>query len=194
MRDQVVRAAFHRQVLKDEHNKPDTFVIDELGLRNGEIRADIAVVNGKMIGYEIKTAKDTLLRLNNQMVAYNEVFDHVYIITAPNHLEKVINFIPEWWGVYLIDTKDGNACSFILYRKAQLNKCRKTLGLVQLLWKNEVLEILNSIMKCDVKPSVTKEDLYDILSNICASERLSKMVIQYLKMRVGWRKDPILLS
>ena len=193
MRDSVVRKAFHQKVLKIEHDKIDTFVIDELGLRNGEIRADIAVVNEKMSGYEIKTERDTLNRLCNQILAYNEVFDKVYIVTAHNHLTKVLNTVPPWWGVYIIKISDASNFSFYLYRKAQLNKRLKCLGLAQLLWKNEVLEILNAKMKFNIKSSVSKEELNDILSGICASRRLSKLVINYLKTRPGWRRDPAIL-
>lgn len=194
MKDRIVRKAFHQKVLTADHDKPDTFVIDELGLRNGEARADIAVVNGKMIGYEIKTEKDTLIRLENQILAYNEVFDKVYIITASKHLHKLLDIVPYWWGIYIIDPGDGITCSFIHYRKSQLNKSRKSIGLAQLLWKNEVLDILNTRMKFNLKTNIAKEDLYDILSATCASNRLSKMVIQYLKTREGWRKDPVVLS
>lgn len=189
----MVRKAFHLEVLKLEHDKADTFVIDELGLRNGEIRADIAVVNGKMIGYEIKTERDTLNRLRNQILAYNEVFNRIYIVTAHNHLAKVLDAVPAWWGIYIIGISDSSAFSFDLYRKAQLNKRLKCLGLAKLLWKDEVLEILNDKMKFNLKSSVSKEELYEILSGTCPSNRLSKLVINYLKTRPRWRKDPVVL-
>ncbi len=63
MRDAQVRQAFHRSVLRAANECNDTVVIDELGLKNGIVRADIVVLNGKMIGYEIKTDRDTLKRL-----------------------------------------------------------------------------------------------------------------------------------
>ncbi len=194
MKDHVIRRAFHQKVLKAAYPSQDAFIIDELGLRNGQVRADIAVVDGKMIGYEIKSQNDTLNRLPNQIIAYNEVFDNVYIITASNHLTKVIEAIPQWWGIYVISGSDDITCSFTLRRPAKTNKFRNCLGLAQLLWKNEVLEILNDRMKCKLNNTVSKEELYDLLSGTCASSNLSKLVMNCLKTREGWRKDPAALS
>lgn len=63
MRDRDVRQALHRKVLKEHHGDADTLVLDELGLRHGTCRVDIAVVNGYLHGYEIKSDSDTLERL-----------------------------------------------------------------------------------------------------------------------------------
>jgi hypothetical protein len=56
VRDRDVREALHRKVLKEHHGDADTLVLDELGLRHGTCRVDIAVVNGYLHGYEIKSA------------------------------------------------------------------------------------------------------------------------------------------
>ena len=62
-----------------------------------------------MVGYEIKTDKDNLKRLPHQIEAYNEVFDENYIIIGRKHIEMVNAIIPDWWGVYLINSsKNGN--------------------------------------------------------------------------------------
>ena len=54
MNDGRIRAAFHGKILRRQHLCPETLVLDELGLMHGRCRADIAVVNGCLIGYEIK--------------------------------------------------------------------------------------------------------------------------------------------
>jgi hypothetical protein len=63
VRDRDVRQALHRKVLKEHHGDANTLVVDELGLRHGTCRVDIAVVNGFIHGYEIKSDADTLERL-----------------------------------------------------------------------------------------------------------------------------------
>ncbi|WP_283807951.1 DUF2130 domain-containing protein [Bradyrhizobium macuxiense] len=60
-RDRDVRQALHRKVLKERHGDADTLVLDELGLRHGTCRVDIAVVNGYLHDYEIKSDADTLV-------------------------------------------------------------------------------------------------------------------------------------
>jgi hypothetical protein len=193
MTDCVIRSAFHQRILKQEHHCSDTFVVDELGLKNGQIRADIAVLNGKLVGYEIKTDSDTLLRLPNQIRAYNEVFDNVYIITGNKHLANVLVCVPDWWGVYLITETEDGIYNFKHYRKAKKNRDKDTFGLAQLLWKDEVIDILRSTLNHKIKSKSTKDDLYEILSNECSSTKLSMFVLKYLKSRQTWRTNPQLL-
>jgi hypothetical protein len=188
MRDQLVRKAFHETILKSAHDDAGSFVVDELGLKNGEIRADIAVLNGILVGYEIKTENDTLTRLPSQIEAYSDVFDKAFIIVSLNHLDKAVNKIPAWWGVYSIETKD-NIYSFECIRKAKINKKQNTFSLAQLLWKAEALQVANELLRHNINPRTSKHEVYDIISSTCSSRKLSKIVIKYLKQRENWRID-----
>lgn len=187
MRDYLVRASFHKQILSTAHADQNTFVLDELGLRNGYCRADIAVLNGKMVGYEIKTDKDSLARLKNQMIAYNEVFDNIYIITGQRHLNKILKLIPVWWGVFIIKSSPNEEFTFKKIRNAKRNPNRDCLGIARLLWKDELLEIVRTKLSYTFKGNVTKQDLYDILQREISTHKLSKIVLHYLKSREGWR-------
>jgi hypothetical protein len=187
MRDKIVRQAFHNTVLKSDHSDLQTIVIDELGLRNGEVRADIAVVNGKLIGYEIKTEKDTLSRLPTQIQAYSEVFEKAFIILSDNHLKNAITMIPNWWGVYRIKRKPDGSFIFPCIRNARINKNQNTFTLVQLLWKPEALKLINSIFAASFKSNLNKQVIYELLSQKFSKKKMSKVVIQYLKQRDNWR-------
>ena len=61
--DANIRSALHAKRLRRARSQPDTLVIDELGLAHAKSRIDVAVINGCIHGYEIKSAKDTLDRL-----------------------------------------------------------------------------------------------------------------------------------
>jgi len=193
MRDQHIRAAFHRSILAAAHKDTSTQVIDELGLKNGEIRADIAVLNGKMFGYEIKTDKDNLLRLSSQVAAYSDVFHQAYIISGERHLQKVMDKLPEWWGVYCIQLAEQNTIGFTLIRPAQKNMAQNPFTLAQLLWKEEVINLLQQEYDCAAKISYTKRKLYDILVSQCEVDQLSEQVLSVIKKRQGWRTNPIQL-
>ena len=188
MNDSQIRSAFHTTVLQDAHLCDETVVFNELGLKNGECRADIAVLNGKMIGYEIKTAKDNLTRLASQVISYSKIFDKAFIIVAENHFEKVQNIIPDWWGIYLITATKENY-TFTRYRKGKINPSLDAFSIAQLLWKEEALEVATKILNCTIRSNATRQDIYEIISLKCKSKELSKIVMQYLKKREGWRKD-----
>lgn len=65
--DIEIRSALHRKKLRQLHERADTLVIDELGLAHAKARVDVAVINGCLHGYEIKSAQDTLDRLAGQL-------------------------------------------------------------------------------------------------------------------------------
>jgi len=188
MRDYIVRAAFHQKILQKAHNESNTFVVDELGLKNGEIRADIAVLNGKFVGYEIKTDKDNLKRLPSQVEAYSEIFDQAYVITGKKHFDKVIKCLPEWWGIYIIEPGEED-CSFSCFRPAEYNMFRNRRSIVQLLWKDEARELLETQFNLKVKQSWARTKLYDILAVTCDIQILADAVLKILKNRQDWRKD-----
>jgi hypothetical protein len=190
MTDSLVRAAFHKSVLRAAHEDPSTFVLDELGLKHGESRADIAVLNGKLVGYEIKTERDTLSRLTSQVISYSEVFDRVYIISGKKHLDKINFLIPDWWGIYEIHQEDESSFSFFRIRDGEKNPTKNLYGIAQLLWKNEAMDLLNTMFDCNVREKSTRDQLYNILISKCDCEELSRLVIKCLKERLGWRTNP----
>lgn len=52
-----------KETLANEHKGTDTIIVDELPICWGDARIDLAVINGRINGYEIKSDRDTLDRL-----------------------------------------------------------------------------------------------------------------------------------
>ena len=190
MTDFQIRQAFHDVILKDEHQCTNTFVVDELGLMNGKSRADIAVLNGKMIGYEIKSDRDSLTRLPSQVLAYNRIFDKAFIIVDEKHLNKAFQIIPDWWGIYVIRQLNSQSFQFEYFREGECNKGQDSYSIVQLLWKEEAFEIATTIFQCNLKKQACKHEINVALTTNSNVNNLSKIVIEYLKKRQAWRKDP----
>jgi hypothetical protein len=142
MNDVEIRQNFHSKILKRQHAHKDTLVIDELGLNHGKCRADIAVVNGQFVGYEIKSNNDSLRRLEEQVKSYSAVFDRVSIIMGNRYINCIQDYIPEWWGVIVSARGPRGSVNFDLIRKAQTNKNIDPISIAQLLWRNEAAEIL----------------------------------------------------
>ena len=97
--DHQIRIAYHLKRLRIHHANPATVVVDELGLQHGRFRADIAVVNGHLAGFEIKSDFDRLSRLPSQAEGYSSVFDQVTLILTDRHAAEAKNLIPDWWGL-----------------------------------------------------------------------------------------------
>src|SRR5690242_7332263 len=71
MRDIDIREALRAEIARRHNGESNTLVVEELGLCQGIARVDLAVVNGSVNGYEIKSAHDTLSRLPAQSDVYS---------------------------------------------------------------------------------------------------------------------------
>lgn len=187
MNDVEIRQNFHRKILRRQHAHKDTLVIDELGLNHGKCRADIAVVNGRFVGYEIKSNNDSLRRLGEQVKSYSAVFDRVSIIVGNRYIDSIQDYIPDWWGVIVSARGPRGAVNFDLIRKAQTNKNIDPISIAKLLWRNEAEEIL---MQKKMPSKILRQPraiLYECLVDVLNTCELRKIVRKYLKNRRNWR-------
>jgi hypothetical protein len=142
MRDSDVRAAVRRALAKDYGDDPSTRIVEEMGIWAGTVRIDVAVINGELHGFELKSERDTLARLEGQRDLYNQVFDRVTLVAATRHLDSALGRIPDWWGVTrAVQDKDGSVRLRSL-RRAKRNKYQVPLQCARLLWRSEALSIL----------------------------------------------------
>lgn len=89
MNEGQVKAAVLTRVREAAGRRQKPIVTAEFTLGSSGVRADLAVFAETSIGFEIKTAKDTLRRLPVQMAAYARYFDHAVAIVAPSHVSNV---------------------------------------------------------------------------------------------------------
>jgi len=188
MNDSEIRRNFHKKMLLRHHAAPQTLVLDELGLLHGAFRADIAVVNGKLIGYEIKSEEDSLDRLQNQIVAYDSVFDSIAIIITKRHRQAVTRRVPKHWGIVLSEKGKRGAVHFRIKRKFQQNPYVDPVSVARLLWKSEAIEILKEIGAPQSLLKSQRVKLYRYLSRHLHIKKLKSAVRKCLKQRSNCRK------
>src|SRR3954452_15629375 len=98
--DAVIRAALRPVAVASAGGDGDTVgLVEELTLPPGGARADVAVVGPELVGYEIKSAADSLRRLPGQVAAFGRIFDMCWLVAATRHLDAAIGQIPSWWGI-----------------------------------------------------------------------------------------------
>ncbi len=142
MRDRDVRNAVRGELSRIHSGDHDTRIIEEMGIWSSTARIDIAVVNGELCGFELKSARDNLKRLPDQQTIYSAVFDRVTLVTAENHLAASLRVIPDWWGISVASTSDGQVC-LAPERTAEFNPEISALMVARLLWRDEALAILS---------------------------------------------------
>jgi hypothetical protein len=128
----IRRALLRRLVARD----PSVSILHELPLGRGQRRADVVGVNGHLAGFEIKSDRDSLARLQGQAESYDAVFDYNTIVVSERLLPASMQKVPDWWGVMLFK---GNAefPKLTIVRRAKRNGHQDKWALTRLLWKDE---------------------------------------------------------
>lgn len=188
MRDRDVRESVWRWLEAAHAGDPDTLMLDELGILNGATRIDIAVINGQIEGFELKSERDTLQRLPLQRDLYNKVFDRISLVVAENHREAAEEIIPEWWGLAIAHNYRG-LVEVTRQRMPELNPSLDAATLASLLWRDEALAVLDGYNLARGIRSKPREFLYRRLAEALDLDILRAEVRLALKAREGWRAD-----
>jgi hypothetical protein len=138
--DPEVRALL-RDYLDHIHQGTDTRVLEELGLCQGDVRVDVAAVNGELSGYEIKSPSDTLARFPRQCRFYSKVVDRAWLVAPEKTLATAS--APSWWGLIAVFDLDDRL-GLRVVRPALLNPQPDALSIAKLLWRDEALECLRN--------------------------------------------------
>jgi len=185
MQDSDIRKLLHPYLKKENKKFKDTIIIDELDLCSGLSRIDIAVVNGVLHGYEIKSEEDNLKRLLNQINYYNKSLEKVSIVTNKTHLKQIRKLVPSWWGLLTIKSI-GEKKVIKELRKAKRNPHIDANSLLQILWKDELISLINKY-KIGISVHSNKRKLREAIANSLDISILSQEICLALKSRQNWR-------
>jgi hypothetical protein len=138
--DADVRALL-REYLESVHDGTGTVLLEELGLCQGDVRVDVAAVNGELSGFEIKSPSDTLARFPNQCKIYSKVVDRAWLVAPMKALAKAD--VPDWWGQIGVFELDDRLALRVV-RPSAMNPKIHAMSLARLLWRDEALEVLRN--------------------------------------------------
>jgi hypothetical protein len=190
MRDVDVRRVLLERLNGLYSADPNTIVVEELGLCGGFVRVDVAVVNGCLKGYEIKSDRDTLKRLGRQAMSYGKVLDTVTLVSGETHLAQAAALLPEWWGIEVAEFDEQSGKTHLVpFRSEKPNPEIEPIDLAQLLWRDEVLSILDRVVPCHNLAQKPRKHLWKALVEAVAVDELKVIVRDGLRNRMRWRVD-----
>jgi hypothetical protein len=99
----IYKAALTQRVLLGTHSLATAAMMTEF--RVGKCKADVVILNGTSTVYEIKSERDNLDRLKDQVGAYLDVFDQVNIITCENHVRGVESAVSPEVGILVLSDR-----------------------------------------------------------------------------------------
>jgi len=190
MRDLDVRLAVRRRLNELHRGDLDTRIVEEMGVWAGSVRIDIAVINGELCGFELKSDRDTLERLPAQAAIYNRVFDRVELVVGQRHAAKAKALVPSWWGITIASESSGGVC-LALERKGDVSPTRDAKLIAHLLWKDEAIEVLDLFGLAKGWRSKPVGLLHERLAYELPFDELRQAVRCKLKARVKWLGKPV---
>lgn len=93
----IYRAAVSQKVLLGTHSLRTASMLNEF--RAGNCKADLVILNGTATVYEIKSERDSLTRLENQVENYKRVFAKVNVISSEDHIDGIIETVSDDVGI-----------------------------------------------------------------------------------------------
>lgn len=185
--DAAIRPSLRSLLLSTHADERNTVVLEELGLCRGRVRVDLAVVNGLLHGYEIKSDRDGLRRLDVQVEMYSKVLDRATLVVGDRHLADAQEVLPGWWGVVRIKT---TRCGprFSTVRQARRNPARDPRALVELLWLEDALALLERHQMARGARGKPRRMIWDRICKHLGVDEIAEAVRTQLKSR-GVRPD-----
>lgn len=182
LRDADIRAPLHAWLMKEHEGRSDTSIIHELKIPRPSARVDLAVVNGKLCGFEIKSDVDSFSRLPRQIDSFNRVFDEMYVVTTGRRVAAIKKKVPEWWGI-AVPVKSRNKTAFRRVKKSKKNPQASDSAILHMLNRKELIEILELNGLAKGRRSKKKDILVSAIIDEISSKRIRQCARDILRKR-----------
>lgn len=180
--DEDIRQALRRELRRRHRSDRKTVLVEELGLCRHQVRVDLAVVNGVLHGYEIKSDRDSLRRLASQAEVYGLVLDRVTLVAGERHLDHALESLPNWWGITTAKTT-ARGPSFAVVRRGRGNPGRSPRALAELLWLDESISLLKKRNASRGVLGKPRQQVWDRLCEVYSLDEIADAVRTRLKSR-----------
>ena len=190
MKDIHLRTAVIKNLTAIYRNDPQTLIVEEMSVRQGRSRIDVAVVNGTLDGFELKSDRDRLDRLARQSEIYGAVFDRMTLVVGPRHERQAARMIPDWWGLERTEPLAGGNLGLHTIRSPRMNPAPDPLAIAELLWREEALSVLLELGDARGVLSKPRSHIHRRLAEVSDLAFLQYRVRDRLRHRADWRCEP----
>lgn len=181
---EIVGAA--EAMLRREHRGRRTVYRREWSIGVGATRVNVAAINGRIIGCEVKSARDNFGRLPSQVELYSGVLDTaVLAVEGCAAAERARHLLPDWWGIWLAHSTDSGAVLDVV-REPGPNPAPHPLSIAQLLWRDEAYAVLHSRGLSAGLRRATRWRLWEALAEHLSLPELQREVREAIKARPEW--------
>lgn len=181
----LIRTQLIEYLSKDKHDNEVIFY--EFPVLNN--RTDLTRVNGYSYNYEIKTGRDQLSRLQNQMDVFSTVFEKNLVVCPNNSFDSIQEHIPDTAGIFIYELfKEG--IKFKENMRPRMSKNLKSKNQLKILTV-EALKLLHE-KKIGKARSLSREQLIDKILSRYSDKEINNEFKFYLKMKYSPIKNGLI--
>lgn len=159
----------------------DAVLINEMVVANWSRRADLAVANGRLWAFEIKSDLDTLVRLKGQVETYQQRFDKVVVVTTERYASRAAAMLPDSVGLWIVEPINESGGKVRVVRPGRVVEVRERAALLGFLLKTELVSLLRAEAK-SASIELHRRELEKRASELPVST-IRRFVISSLKAR-----------
>lgn len=172
--------------LRREHRRRATVYRREWSIGVGSSRIDIAAINGRITGCEIKSSRDDFARLARQVELYSAMLDvAVLVVEGDRAASRAAAVLPDWWGIWQA-TPGARMPTVTTIRPPSGNPDVQPLAIAQLLWRDEACAVLTRRGCARGLRSATRWRLWEALAEQLPLDVLRREVRAAIRARPGW--------
>ncbi|MEE5147983.1 sce7726 family protein [Pseudomonas alliivorans] len=116
-------------------------LINEMVVAKWSRRADLALANGTLQAFEIKSDYDSLRRLEGQLATFNSRFEKVTVVCAPKFTVEVLSQVSRDTEVLEVSEVDGSV-SFKIVQRGRIRNIKDKKILLSFLLKKDIQALL----------------------------------------------------
>jgi hypothetical protein len=181
-RDIDIREVLLRDLRKEFSDSSQDLILEEFGCKT--VRIDVAVINGALHGYEIKSDSDSLTRLPFQVEEYSKLFDYVTLVCGRKLLLGAQEVIPAWWGLQIATLKSAEV-TVTPIRDGSRNPSQSNAALARMFWKGEALRCLRRHGHKGVTSKHPAEEIWTEAARLLSTRTLADEARLAIKSRGG---------
>lgn len=182
--DAILRSIVKTKLARRHSSAEDAFVVEELPVSRGDARVDLAVINGRIEGVELKSSRDTLDRLPRQASIYSQAMDRMSLVAAPDHVAEALSVVPDWWSVFEAEAGPRGGIRLKRVRQGRLNPSPSMRGYLGLLERNELVSLLSGHRLDRGWRAASWNDLADRIEANVPVAAVAEGVRRMLKIRI----------
>ena len=177
MTEEKIRQALAENIMRQS---PEAMVVHELGILAGNRRLDLAALTGQLHGYEIKSASDSLARLEGQARDISRVADLATLTCAPNHTKNAGPKIPGWWEIIEASEDADGEIVLTQLRPGTANPAQDPHAVAQLMWRAHALEELKKLGKAKGLSKKARHYIWEALTQATSLEEIRAMALKWV--------------